>query len=352
MNPQNCPQCKASVTDTASFCSICGYPLKEQQSLHTVPSGASNGFKKLKKSRNKMITILVSALLILLIANSAVVFFQNRPKGAAVYEQSGNTTNKTAASSVYEQYISTMEQLKEKGDGYVSNGMKLQAQYCYGIAGSSISAFRFAVDNILCLKEEGKTLSEVVGEAYGNWDAIASISYASPYPSYFEGLVYQIQGKEEDAKTCYTNAIMNPSFPKQGVSFYYLNDLSVKELTILKEELVTLERSIYKEYKPDEGTCKRDPMNFNDEYLRALAKEALEQNPADYEAAHQYYTIALKVNPFEPKNFSCLALYAIYMEDMDNAVYYTNEGLWIDEKDEALNKIRLLLQGKKAGESK
>lgn len=335
MNPQNCPRCKASVNGKASFCSLCGYPLKEQ-----------------KSPRPKMTAVLVIIVIILLIAGLAAVLLLKHPTAPAANEQSGSTTNKTASSSIYEQYVNTMEQLKEKGDGYVSNGMKLQAQYCYGIAGSSISALRFAVDNILCLKGEGKTLSEVVGEAYGNWDTIASISYSSPYPYYFEGLIYQIQGKEEDAKKCYTNAIMNPSFPQKGVSFYYLNGLSVKELYTLKEELVTLEKNIYKEYTPDGGSCKRDPMNFNDEYLRAKAKEALEQEPADYEAARQYYITALKVNPFEPKNFSSLALYAIYMEDMDNAVYYTNEGLWIDEKDEALNKIRVLLQGKEAGESK
>ena len=332
MNPQNCPRCKASVIDTASFCSLCGYPLKEQQNPHTVPSDTSKDSRKQKKSKRKMVAIFAPLLIILLIAGLVAVFFLKNPTAPSAYEQSGSTINRPAASSIYEQYVSTMEQLKKKGDGYVSNGMKLQAQYCYGVAGSSISALRFAVDNILCLKGEGKTLSEVVGEAYGNWDTIASLSYASPYPYYFEGLVYQIQGKEEDAKKCYTNAIMNPSFPQKGVSFYYLNDLSVKELYILKEELVTLERNIYTEYTPDGGSCKRDPMNFSDEYLRALAKEALEQNPADFEEARQYYITALKVNPFEPKNFTSLALYAIYMEDMDSAVYYTNEGLWIDEK--------------------
>lgn len=337
MKPRNCPQCNASVSDQAAFCRFCGCQILEQPNQLSVPTGEPlKGFKKQRKTKHKMFVIVAALLVLVLIMGSVAIFLLNR----------------TPVPSVYDQYVTTMGQLKEKGDYYIENGMTLQAQYSYGIAGASISALRFAIDNILYLKGESENLSDVVGDAYGDWETIAAISYASPYPYYFEGLLYHIQGEEDEAKECYKNAIMNPNFPQKGFSLYDLNDLSVEELLALKEELVLLEKSIYAAVKLDLNTCQRNPMNFNDGYLRALAKEALGKDPVDYEGAQQYYMAALQVNPFEPKNFASLALYAIYMEDIDAALYYTNEGLWIDEDDEALNQIKALLQGEEVGETK
>lgn len=46
-------------------------------------------------------------------------------------------------------------------------------------------------------------------------------------------------------------------------------------------------------------------MNYNDEYLRAKAKEALEREPDNYSEAMKYYYAALRINPFEAKNSAC-----------------------------------------------
>ncbi len=245
--------------------------------------------------------------------------------------------------SLYSQYIRTMLELKEQGNTYWENHMPLQADYCYGIAGSSISAMRFAIDNILHLKGEGESLAELVGDAYRDWDTIAAISYVSPYPSYFEGLIYHIQGDKDNATEKYKEAIRNPSFPQENFSFHYLSELTSEELSALRDELLLLEKGIYEVFTPERALIPRHPLNYDDEYLRAKAKAVLEEEPENYEMAINYYHAALQVNPFEGKNFAGRALLAIFSEDMEKGLYYINEGLWIDEDSEELKQLALWL---------
>lgn len=288
-------------------------------------------------------TILLIALLIF-ISLACSLFDRdnpNDPGDVSGTEQSPNTENipSSEGGATFDLYVETVSQLKVKGDEYTENGMPLQAEYYYSIAGASISALRFAIDNLIVLKGGGDGLAAVVGDAYGDWDTIASISYVSPYPYYFEGLVYHVQGQMEEASECYRNAIQNPNFPEGGLSFYFLNDLSIDELLVLKEDLVAMENSIYATYTPTFSSLERNPLYFSDAYLRAAALEALRQHPADTVAAQTYYSMALKVNPFDPKNFTALALLAIESGDVESAVYYINEGLWIDPEDSTLNQL-------------
>lgn len=242
------------------------------------------------------------------------------------------------SSSPYPQFINTMIELKEMGDSYNDVGMTLQAQYLYGIAGSSISALRFAIDNIINMKgQEG--LVDFQDNSYKDWESIAKISFASPYPYYFEGLINQIKGNEDYAEEAYKNAILNSNFPEDGISFYYLNDLSTEELSKLRQELYSIESSIYDVFTPEPYEIDRHPMNFNDEYLRAKAKEVLEREPNNYSEARKYYYAALRANPFEVKNFACCAIIAIFENDIDGAINYVNDGFWVDEDNEELNQL-------------
>ena len=75
-----------------------------------------------------------------------------------------------------------------------------QADYAYGLAAASVSSMRYCIDCLLYLAGEGDTLEDVVGERPGNWDEIAAMNYASPYPYFFEGLVYNYQGKNRGGK--------------------------------------------------------------------------------------------------------------------------------------------------------
>ena len=147
---------------------------------------------------------------------------------------------------------------------------------------------RLAVDHILDMKGESKYLDDVADAEdtnvtakpiYKDWESIAAISPASPYPYYFEGLIYHIQGNESKAKEAYKNALINPLFSENSAAFYYLNELSIDELSKMRDDLAVIESDIYAIFSPRPYGLERHPMNFNDEYLRA--KDTRETNGED-----------------------------------------------------------------------
>lgn len=293
----------------------------------------------MKRKNQKTVLAVILALSTIFGATACERVSENNESG------SRNGKNGSGESAyLHVQLIDTMSELKNIGDEFKEYEMDLQANYYYGVAGASISAFRFAIDCMLYLKGEGENLSEIVGDVYGDWDTIAEINYASPYPYYFEGLIHHIQGDQDEAAECYTNAVLNPSFPEQDISFIYLFDFSIDELYSLKEELAALEESIYAAYTPVRDICERSPYNYNDEYLRAAALETLKEDPEDLETAWKYYNTALLVNPFEGKNFAACALMSIYQKDIESAIYYINEGFLIDEECEELKKLEEIVK--------
>lgn len=279
--------------------------------------------KAKQKPRGRIIAIIIVVLLLIAAVSAFIIY-----RGSI------------SPVSAYAQFKKEMMEVKEMGDDYAENGMELQANYYYGIAGSSISAMRLAVDHILYLKGEEEYLENAEdNNSYQDWESIASISLASPYPYYFEGLTHHIQGNESEAEKAYKNAITNPIFPENGISFYYLNESSIDELSIIRNELHEAESEIYTFFIPEQYGFERHPMNYNDEYLRSKAKDILEQKPNNYSDALKYYYAALRANPFEAKNFACCSITAIFDEDIEAALYYVNEGLWVDENNEELIQI-------------
>jgi tetratricopeptide (TPR) repeat protein len=281
------------------------------------------GIQKMKqKPRAYIITIIIAAVL-LIAAASAFIIYRSSIGGSA---------------SAYTEFKEAMLEIKKMGDDYAENGMKLQAQYYYGMAGSSVSAMRLAVDHILDMKGKSKYLEDVSDEedtnvvakpAYMDWESIAAISPASPYPYYFEGLIYHIQGNESRAEEAYQNALINPLFSENSAAFYYLSELGINELSTMRDELAVIESDLYAIFTPRPYSLERHPMNFNDEYLRAKAKDVLEKEPNEYTEALRYYTAALRVNPFDAKNYACCALISIFNNDVDGAISCVNEGLWV-----------------------
>ena len=146
---------------------------------------------------------------------------------------------------IIDAYINGFSGLYEQGNEYTELGLQLQADYAYGWAAASVSSMRYCIDCLLYLAGEGDTLEDVVGERPGNWDEIAAMNYASPYPYFFEGLVYNYQGKNEEAKSCYEKALVNPKFSAEhDESLLILTILSVSELKAVKKKLILLEDKI------------------------------------------------------------------------------------------------------------
>jgi tetratricopeptide (TPR) repeat protein len=245
-----------------------------------------------------------------------------------------------------EAYIDGFAKFYEQGNEYTELGLQIQADYAYGWAAASISSMRYCIDCLLYLNGEGETLEQVTGQRMDNWDEIAAMNYASPYPYYFEGLVYNVQDKNEDARKCYEKALVNPAFSSQtDESLSVLLTLSVKQLKSLKKKLIEWEDKIFAVYQAERNPYPRSEFNYSDKYLRTLAREVLEEDQTNYRSALRHYKAALAVNPFDGDNFVGCALMSLYMDDMDRTFFYVNEGLYVDPEHEGLARIADILNG-------
>ena len=263
---------------------------------------------------------------------------------AAFFSGCGAKAPDTA--QITDAYINGFSKLLNQGNDYTELGLQLQADYAYGWAAASVSAMRCCVDNLLSLKSAGQPLEENSDGRLVNWDKIASMNYASPYPWYFEGLVLNAQNKNAEAKACYEQALLNPAFSaKQDEALSVMLAMSEKALKNLKEKLTALEDEIFEVYTPSDTIYPRVALGFDEIYLRTLAGECLTANPEDYRGALRHYEAALKVNPFEGDNFVGCALMHLYLDETDAAFFYVNEGLYVDPNHEGLNKIAEILNG-------
>ncbi len=244
----------------------------------------------------------------------------------------------TDGDTAYPDFIRAMDELCASGDTLREQGLTLQADSYYAFAGCSISSLRFAVECILWLKGEGDDIASFTADSrYAGWEQIATISYASPYPYYFEGLVYHVQAKNEDATAYYQNALLNPAYPDDGVNFYYLKDTSVQELYAMRDALRAKEDEIYAKFAPTLIAVERDPYLFETGYLRAKSAEAMASG--DYTAAATYAKIAVANDPLDAENFKNAVLCCIASDELSEAGSYLDWGLLIAPDDEGLGSI-------------
>lgn len=243
------------------------------------------------------------------------------------------------ALQVTDEYIEAISKFYDLGTDYTELGMQIQAGYAYGYAAASISSMRLCVDTLLHMAGEGANLEEVLGDRTGDWDALASFNYASPFPWLFQGLSLHAQNRAEEAQECYHNAALNPDFDiKSGdVILFELANMSGDELKTFKEKLTKLEDRIYATYTPEPNLYPRDKYGFSALYLTSLAQEELEASEGDFTGALRHYEAALSVDPFDGDNFVSCALACLYLGDMDKTFFYVNEGLLADPQHEGLS---------------
>ena len=265
---------------------------------------------------------------------------------ALAFSLAGCGSEASDITKIPDAYIDGFSKFCERGDEYNEQGLSFQADYAYGWAAASVSSMRYCVDCLLYLKGEGSSLEDVTGGRISDWDDIAEFNYASPYPWYFEGLVYNTQDKNDAAQACYEKALLNPAFSVgHDEALSVLHVMSVKELKSVKRRLTELEDKIFACWEPKSVNYPRQALAFSDLYLRALARECLSSEPADYKGALRHYEAALRVNPFEGDNFVGCALTQLYLGNTEKTFFYVNEGLFVDPEHEGLLKLAGILNG-------
>lgn len=276
---------------------------------------------------------------------------------AANGDQSNTGTNSddpaVGDGNSYSDFITVMTEIKGYGDRMAEMGLPVQSEYYYSFAGASASAFRFAAEYILWLKGEGETFESFTsGSRYAGWERIAEINYTSPYPSYFEGLILEVQGLTEECFDPYASAAIMPMFPEEGLDFYYLKSMSVEKLYALRDSLRALEDSIYSAYTPVLNGHEWDKLFFDAEYLIALSYQSVQAE--DYSTALYYAKLALKADPFYATAWHNAVMCAIYAEETELAGGYIDEGLAVFPEDGQLLEFRQMMldiaKGMEAGQ--
>ncbi len=176
---------------------------------------------------------------------------------------------------------------------------------------------------------------------YNLWHYLAAESPASPFPWLFEGMVAYAKNRRERASECFSYASVNYNLAQIGktIDFGFLLSMTASDLAALYNRLVAKAAALQNLYVPRSNNYPRHFMNFDDVYLRLLAKESMEANPSDMAGVFAIFEAAVRANPFEAANFAGCTLAAIGTGDVGEAVYYLNQGLLIAPEDEALNTL-------------
>lgn len=221
---------------------------------------------------------------------------------------------------------------REKTDA----GMVLQGEYFYGLAQGALSSMRFAVENVIDMKDNTKSLSDITdGSPYNNWDDIVSSSINSFFPAFFEGLVADFGGKTQIAQTLYKHAKSNSLYTQYD--FKYLNSMSLENLNLLRAKVLKEEITVYREYTPRTELCTstRTGAEYSPKYHLILAKKAQDEG-------HEYLAWrsarnALMANPVQAELYGSAVSYGLNAGASLEAVSILNEGLLVFPNDEGLN---------------
>jgi hypothetical protein len=236
---------------------------------------------------------------------------------------SGTKTDETKSSSK-DDIIKNAQSCLKIGNRFSNLLMDETSSYFYGYAAAEVSSFRLAVEKLLWLKGEGDSFADLAADSrYTDWDTIAEMCFASPYPYYFEGLIHDVQGESEEANKMYVNAAIMTNYPEEGLNYNYLRGMSVDELYALRDELRKEEDKIYEKYEPEFYGYPRSVYNCASEYLYADAMEKLDAE--QYEEAMIPARYAVRLNPKSEDMWVCAVTAAMYADQPHQATVWLYE---------------------------
>lgn len=232
--------------------------------------------------------------------------------------------------------------LLEEADTYILSaqqaedlGQMILGEYYKGLAQAELSSFRLAIDNILWLKGEGESFSDVVGSApFGSWEEIAAVAPSSPAVEYFEGLLYRIQGMSEEEQECLDNLNGNPR--NFNYDFYFLKSASVEDLYAMREVVLEKETELWETFYPRTTLFSGviSGAEYIPEYHIYLAGQAYEAGYKD--TAAQCAVNALLTDPMNPDWYYYAAYYGLDAGKEDSVDILT-EGVFLFPDNAPLN---------------
>ena len=238
-------------------------------------------------------------------------------------------------------YIEFTMEFWQKGMEYDEAGLSYVADSFFAMAAANTCSMRYAIDCILELKGSPPANDERLRD----WEAIAALGWASPFPYFFEGVVLEAKGDGGGANECYRKAALNPNFLEGMENFKTIKDLDEKALKSLKATLEELEDKIFETTVYEQFIfIPRDENNFSVDYLREKAMACLEAETEDLVGAYDYYLAAVLANPFDGDSYAQLAVVCLYLDKGDLFAGCINAGLAVNPKNERLGFLQDLMR--------
>lgn len=235
------------------------------------------------------------------------------------------------AQAVLGDFAEAVQVLRDQGIEYLGYGMPRQASWYLSFAGGSVSAVRYAAEQLLGESSEG----------FSGWDTVGAISLCSPVPFLCEAVTAEKAGDTDRAAQCREMAALNPYTANGFDDFSALTTLSEDGLKELVKGLKAFEAHIYWFYPADPHAAERSGMEWSADYHMTLAGVYLE---AGFEAeAADACLDALAADPFDPDVFALCATVMYTITDIELMQTYIGEGLLMNPDHGGLNALAALL---------
>ena len=235
------------------------------------------------------------------------------------------------AQAVLGDFAAGVELLRDQGVEFLGYGMTRQASWCLSFAGGSVSAVRYAAEQLLGESSDG----------FSGWDTIGAISLCTPVPFLCEAVTAEKSGDPDRAAQCRELAALNPYATEGFDDFTGLAALSEDGLRALIQGLKAFESHIYWFYPADPQPGERSGMEWSADYHLALASV---YESAGYEAEAAASALdALAADPFDPDVFAFCATAMYNISDIQLMQTYIEEGLLMDPDHTGLNALAALL---------
>ncbi len=228
-------------------------------------------------------------------------------------------------------FAAAVELLRDQGLEYLSYGMPRQASWYLSFAGGSVSAVRYAAEQLLGESSAG----------FSGWDTIGAISLCSRVPFLCEAVTAGQSGDAERAEQCRELAALNPYTAKGFDDFSALATLSDSGLRELVKGLKDFEAHIYWFYPADPQSAPRSGMEWSADYHLALA--AMSEELGQEAETAGFCLDALAADPFNPDVFAFCAIAMYSISDIELMQLYIEEGLLMDPDHGGLNALAALL---------